>query len=70
MIQSHHITCQTWWSSVMAGTCSAANGHGSLVLTDDVTDGRGSRMNPKVKRAALSDQTQPNAAELLHSTNV
>ena len=48
----------------MAWTYSAANGPGSLVFTDDVNNGRSSRMNPEVNRSELSDQIQPNAAEL------
>ena len=48
----------------MPWTCSAANGPGSLVFTDDVNDGISSRMNPEMNRAELSNQTQPNAEEL------
>uniref|UniRef100_A0A8C5P8K5 Transposase n=1 Tax=Leptobrachium leishanense TaxID=445787 RepID=A0A8C5P8K5_9ANUR len=50
--------------SVMAWACMAANGTGSLVFIDDVTD-KSSRMNSEVFRAILSAHIQPNAAELI-----
>ena len=40
----------------------AANGTESLVLIDDVTAGRSSRMNSEVYRSILSAQIQTNAA--------
>ena len=53
--------------------CSAANGPGSLVFTDDMTDGRSSRMNPEVNKSEQSDQIQPKHCRTdrmeLHSTD-
>ena len=56
----------------MVGTCTAADGTGSLVLSDDVAADRISRMNSEAYRAVLSAQIQPNDAKtdriVLHKT--
>ena len=49
----------------MAWTCTAANGTGSLVFTDDVTADRSSRMNSEVYRVMLYAQIKPDAAKHL-----
>ncbi|TKS81341.1 Transposable element [Collichthys lucidus] len=51
--------------SVMAWACMAANGTGSLLLIDDVTADKSSRMNSEVFRAIVSVHIQPNASELI-----
>ncbi len=51
--------------SVMAWACMAASGTGSLVVIDDVTADKSSRMNSEVFRAILSAHIQPNASELI-----
>ena len=56
------------WSMVVvvlvAWACMAADGTGSLVFIDDVTDDKSSRMRSEVFRATLSAHIQPNASEL------
>ncbi|KAG2468420.1 TCB1 transposase, partial [Polypterus senegalus] len=51
--------------SVMAWACMAASGTGTLVVIDDVTQDRSSRMNSEVFRDILSAQIQLNVVKLI-----
>ena len=65
MIQSHHIICgRCSRCGVIAWACTAANGTGSMVFNDHVTDANISRMNSEIYRAILSAQIQPYVAKL------
>lgn len=48
----------------MAWAHLAASGTRSVVVTDDLTADKISRMNSEVYDVTLSDQNQPNAAKL------
>lgn len=49
----------------MAGARMAANGNVSLVFIEDVTAGKGGRMNCEVYMTILSAQIQSNAGKLI-----